>query len=315
MAAGNIQGCKGVVSVSRERVGWIGVGLMGHGAAKNILEKGHPLVVRGNRDRAPVGDLVARGAREARDLCELAASSDVVFLCVPGPAEVERVILGDGGLLAALRPGMALVDATTSDPNLTRRLGAELAARGVVLVDGPLGRTPLQAEAGKLSTFLGGEPEAVARVKPIVACYADTIIDAGPLGAGHTLKLCNNFISLGTAAVVSEAVATAAKLGVDLAKLHEVVSAGGANSAMFQMIMPWVLEGDDSKLRGPFRIGGKDLRTYCRLAEAAPFAAFMAQAASQIFQLANARGHGERMIPTLPGILADLNGAKIRDLD
>jgi 3-hydroxyisobutyrate dehydrogenase-like beta-hydroxyacid dehydrogenase len=95
----------------------------------------------------------------------------------------------------------------------------------------------------------------------------------------------------------------------------EVVSAGGANSAMFQMMMPWALEGDDSRLRGPFRIGGKDLRTYCRLAEAAPFAAFMAQAASQTYQLVNARGHGDRMIPTLPGILAELNGAKIRDLD
>jgi len=207
------------------------------------------------------------------------------------------------------------VDSTTADPNSTRRIGAALAAKGCGMVDGPLGRSPKEAEAGKLNSFIGGDPATIEKVKPIIACYADTIIEAGALGNGHTLKLVNNFISLGTAAVIGEAVACASKLGVDLTKLHEVVSAGGANSAMFQMIMPWALEGDDSKLRGPFRIGGKDLRAYCRLAEAAPFAAFMAQAASQVFQLVNAQGHGDRMIPTLPGILAQLNGAKIRDLD
>ena len=297
------------------RVGWIGVGLMGHGAAKHILAKGHPLTILGNRNRQPVDDLVARGAREAKDPAAVAAASEIVFLCLPSSAEVERIVLGPDGLAAAMRAGTVLVDATTADPNSTRKLGADLAARGIAMVDGPLGRTPLQAEAGKLSTFLGGDREAIARIRPIVECYADTIIEAGPLGAGHTLKLVNNFISLGTSAIVGEAVATAAKLGVDLRKLFEVVSAGGANSAMFQMMMPWALEGDDSKLRGPFRIGGKDLRTYCRLAEAAPFAAFMAQAASQTYQLVNARGHGDRMIPTLPGILAELNGAKIRDLD
>jgi 3-hydroxyisobutyrate dehydrogenase-like beta-hydroxyacid dehydrogenase len=288
---------------------------MGHGAAKHILAKGHPLTILGNRNRQPVDDLVARGAREAKNPAAVAAASDVVFLCLPSSVEVERIVLGPDGLAAAMRAGTVLVDATTADPNSTRKLGADLAARGIAMVDGPLGRTPLQAEAGKLSTFLGGDGEAIARVRPIVECYADTIIEAGPLGAGHTLKLINNFISLGTSAIVGEAVATAAKLGVDLRKLYEVVSAGGANSAMFQMMMPWALEGDDSKLRGPFRIGGKDLRAYCRLAEAAPFAAFMAQAASQTYQLVNARGHGDRMIPTLPGILAELNGAKIRDLD
>ena len=93
-----------------------------------------------------------------------------------------------------------------------------------------------------------------------------------------------------------------------------MVSAGGANSAMFQMMMPWVLEGDDSRLRGPLRIAGKDLRFYCRLAETVQAPAFMAQAASQLYQLANARGHGERFMPVLPGILAELIGAPIRDL-
>jgi 3-hydroxyisobutyrate dehydrogenase-like beta-hydroxyacid dehydrogenase len=303
-----------MAAAATTRVGYIGVGLMGHGAAKNILVKGHSLTILGNRNRQPVDDLVARGAVEAKSPAEVARASDVVFLCLPSSVEVERIVYGKDGILEAARPGFILVDSTTADPNSTRKIGADLAARGAAMVDAPVGRTPKEAEEGRLSTFVGGDFAAIARVKPIIACYAEVIIEAGALGAGHMLKLCNNFISIGTACVVAEAVATAAKLGVDLRKLHEVVSAGGANSAMFQMVMPWVLEGDDSKLRGPFRIAGKDLRYYCRLAESATAPSFMAQTASQTLQLVNAQGHGDRFLPTLPGILAALGGARIRDL-
>jgi 3-hydroxyisobutyrate dehydrogenase-like beta-hydroxyacid dehydrogenase len=227
----------------RLRVGYIGVGLMGHGAAKNILLHGYPLTVMGHRNREPVDDLVARGAKEAASLAELAGASDVVFTCLPSSAEVEATVFEDPGLLTAMRPGMILVDSTTADPNSTRRIGEALAERGSEMVDGPLGRSPREAEEGKLNTFLGGDPETIAKVKPLISCYADTIIEAGPLGSGTTLKLINNCISIGTSAVIAEAVATAARLGLDLHKLYEVVSSGGANSAMFQMVMPWVLEG------------------------------------------------------------------------
>jgi len=298
-----------------ERIGYIGVGLMGHGAAKNIREKGYPLTVLGNRNRAPIEDLVKRGAVEAKNPAEVAGQSDIVFLCLPSTVEVEATVFGNDGFLAGCHAGMILVDSTTADPNSTRRIGAALAAKGAAMIDAPLGRSPKEAEAGKLNTFVGGDPAIVAKVRPVIECYADTIIDAGPLGSAHTLKLMNNFISIGTSAVIAEAVATAAKLGVDLRKLYEVVSSGGANSAMFQMMMPWVLEGDDSRLRGPLRIAGKDLRYYTKLAEAAPATAFVAQACNQIYQLANIRGHGERFMPVLPGILAELIGAPIRDLD
>jgi len=298
----------------KPRVGYIGVGLMGHGAAKNILAKGYPLTVLGNRNRAPVEDLVARGAREGKTAREVAAASDIVFTCLPSSVEVEATVFGEHGLLAGAHPQMIHVDSTTADPNSTRRIGSELEKRGSAMVDGPLGRTPKEAEEGKLNTFLGGRPEIVAKVRPAIECYAETIIETGPLGSAHTMKLINNFISIGTSAVIAEAVATAAKLGVDLRTLYQVVSSGGANSAMFQMMMPWVLEGDDSKLKGPIRIAGKDMRFYTRLAESAPATAFIAQAVNQTYHLANIRGHGERFMPTLPGILAELIGAKIREL-
>jgi 3-hydroxyisobutyrate dehydrogenase-like beta-hydroxyacid dehydrogenase len=237
-----------------------------------------------------------------------------VFLCLPSTVEVEHAIYGESGVLEGAAKGLIVVDSTTADPRSTQRIGADLAKKGIRMADAPLGRTPKEAEAGKLSTFVGGEPETVRELKPILECYADTIIDAGELGAGHTLKLINNFIAIGTSGVIAEALATATKLGVDLSKLYDVVSAGGGNSKMFQMMMPWVLNGDDSHLRGPLRIAGKDMRYYTKLAESAPATAFIAQAVNQTYQLANIQGHGERFMPVLPGILAELNGCKIRDL-
>lgn len=298
-----------------KRIGYIGVGLMGHGAAKNILENGYPLTILGHRNRQPVDDLIGRGAREAKTAAELARESDILFLCLPSSVEVEAVTYAEDGLAAGAYDGLIVVDSTTADPNVTRRIAADLSKKGVRMIDAALGRTPKEAEAGKLSTYVGGDPDTIKEVRPVMECYADTIIETGALGSGTTCKLVNNFISIGTSAVIAEAMATAAKMKLDLAKLCEVISAGGANSAMFQMMMPWILEGDDSHLKGPIRIGGKDMRFYTKLAEAAPVAAFVAQAVNQTYQLANIQGHGDRFLPVLPGILAELNGAKIRDLD
>ena len=300
--------------MERVRIGFIGAGLMGHGAAKNLQLNGHALRLLGHRNRAPIEDLLAGGATEMATARELAVASDVVFTCLPSSVEVEAQVFGPDGLLAGAHPGLIHVDCTTADPASTRRIGGEYAALGCFLVDAPVGRTPKEAEAGKLSTFLGGDPTAVARIRPLVACYADTIVEAGALGAGHTLKLVNNAISIGTSAVIAEAVAIAAKLGVDLARLHEVVSSGGANSAMFQMMMPWALEGDDSRLRGPLRIAAKDLRTFARLAESVQAPVFVAQSASQLYQLALAQGYAERFMPTLPSIIAGWIGAEMRTL-
>ena len=301
--------------MAKQRIGYIGVGLMGHGAAKNILLKGYPLTIMGHRHRGPVDDLIRQGAKEAKTPADVAKASDIVFLCLPSTIEVEATVYGADGLLSGAAQGTIIVDSTTADPRSTQRIGADLGRQGIRMADAPVGRTPREAEQGKLSTFIGGDPETVRAVRPIIECYADTIIEAGALGAGHTLKLINNFISIGTSAVIAEALATAAKLGVDMRKLYEVVSAGGANSAMFQMMMPWVLDGDDSRLKGPMRIAGKDMRFYTRLAESAPAISFVAQAVNQIYQLVNIQGHGNRFMPVLPGILAKLNGCPIRDLD
>src|SRR5262245_41396029 len=128
--------------MSKQRIGYIGVGLMGHGAAKNILERGYPLTVMGHRNRGPVDDLVAKGAQEASTPSAVAAACDVLFMCLPSTVEVEHTVYGENGVLAGARNGLIVVDSTTSDPRSTQRIGADLAARGARMADGPLGRTP-----------------------------------------------------------------------------------------------------------------------------------------------------------------------------
>jgi 3-hydroxyisobutyrate dehydrogenase-like beta-hydroxyacid dehydrogenase len=297
----------------KARVGFIGVGLMGHGAAKNILERGgYPLLILGNRNREPVDDLLKRGAREAASPADLAASSDVVILCLPSSTEVEAVVYGPNGLIAGLKRSAVLIDTTTADPSITRIIGSELASRGVEMLDAALGRTPKEAEAGKLSTYVGGEAKVLEHVRPILQAYADTIIHCGPLGAGATCKLVNNSITIGMASLFAEAFVTAAKVGANLDALADVLSAGGADGRMWRMMEPWIRWGDDSHLRGPIRIAAKDIRAYSRIAESAGSAIPILQAVNQTLRLVLNQGHAEVFLPALPGILADLNGIKLK---
>ncbi len=299
----------------RLRIGYVGIGLMGHGAAKHILLKGFPLTVLAHRNRAPVEDLVARGASEARNTADLVARNDVVFLCLPSAAEVEAIMLGAGGMVAALRPGMIVVDKTTGDPALTRRLGALLGERGVSMIDGPIGRTPKEAEEGRLSTLLGGDPAVIARVRPVIEAYADTIIEAGPLGAALTVKIVNNFISFCNAVVISETFAAASKLGVNFKPLCDMIEAGGSNSVMFQWIKPWILDGDDSRGRGRLAAGEKVLQSYLDLAKAGGAPTVMGDAATRVLAGLLAAGHGGRYLPTMPGVLAQMAGTPFRALE
>jgi hypothetical protein len=136
----------------------------------------------------------------------MAASCDIVLLCVPGAKEVKALVAGDDGLAAGSRPGLTIVDCTTSDPSTLLRLSAEYASRGLVFVDAPLGRSPHEAWQGSLSTMVGGELSTLERIRPVLAAFATTIQHAGALGNGHRLKLVNNLISLGYAALYSEVV-------------------------------------------------------------------------------------------------------------
>ena len=182
------------------------------------------------------------------------------------------------------------------------------------MVDAPFGRTPKEAELGTLSSFVGGEPATVQRVMPVIRTYATTIIEAGALGTGHTIKLVNNFLALATSAVVGEALATALRLGLDMRVLKEVVDSSGGNSVMFQRFMKWTLDGDDSDFKALMSIAVKDLQYYRKIAAPGGGVTNLADAAAQVYQLANHLGHQKQFMPVLSTILANLVDGKDRPL-
>lgn len=296
--------------MTKTRVGLIGVGLMGHGIGKNILAKGFPLTVMAHRNRAPVDSLIAKGATEAKTPAEVAAASDLVILCVTGTPQVEETVNRPDGLMAAARSGLIIADCSTAEAESTIALSARFAEKGVAFVDTPMTRTPKEAEEGRLGLMTGGDPALIARIRPVLECFADTIVHAGAVGAAHRLKLVNNFLSLGAAALAAEAITTAQKAGIDMQALKAIVTSGGANSVMFERLIRLPIEGDDSHARFAIRNARKDLRYYTNMTERLPVTSFIAETIHQTYVLADNLGYSDAYIPRLIDMLGQVNGVK-----
>ena len=168
------------------RIGFIGAsGLMGHGIAKNLLAKGHALALTVHRNRRARRRPARRRRHEAERLAALAADSEIVFICVTGSPQVEAVVSGANGLLAGRAKGLIIVDCSTSEPDSTSRLRERCTAAGVTLVDAPLARTPLEAEAGKLNVMVGADDAVFAQARAGAARFAENVFHVGGPGAGH----------------------------------------------------------------------------------------------------------------------------------
>lgn len=299
-------------AAGKPRIGFIGIGMMGHGMAKNLVTKGYPLTVLVHRNREPLKDLVAAGAREAANPAALARESDIVFLCVTGTPQVEAVVHGPEGLLSAARPGLLVVDTSTAEPVSTAAIRAAFVAKGAEFVDAPLSRTPREAEEGRLNIMVGADDTVFARLEPVLRAFCENVIHAGPPGHGHTLKLINNFLSMTIAASTAEALATAVRAGVPVKKLYEVVSAGPINSGIFQMIVGKMLnESDLSGLKFTLVNAMKDLRYYTHLAESLPATAIVGDAVHQSLVQANLLGFGDKYIASLIEAQEKLTGSAI----
>lgn len=281
------------------RIGLVGIGLMGHGIAKNLVTKGFPLSLKANRNRSTLGDLLDAGAKEVPSDAALAQASDIVLICVTGSTQVEQVVYGPQGLMSAAREGLLVVDTSTAEPQSTERIRNDFAAKGVRYVDAPMARTPKEAEEGRLNIMVGAEPEDFERLKPVLQAFCENIFHVGPPGSGHVLKLVNNMLAMSQAAAIAEAVAVASKAGLPLQKLYEVVSAGGVNSGIFQMMVGKMLQGDLTGLKFSISNAQKDLRYYTHLAESLPVASFVAEAAHQSFVQAANLGFADKFIASL----------------
>jgi 3-hydroxyisobutyrate dehydrogenase-like beta-hydroxyacid dehydrogenase len=292
-------------------IGFIGAsGLMGHGMARNLLAKGHALGITVHRNRERVADLLAGGAKEFATPRELAAACDTVFLCVTGSPQVEATVTGADGLLAGARPGAVIVDCSTSEPASTARLREQCAAADVAFVDAPLARTPVEAEAGRLNVMVGAEPAVFDALLPLIRAFAENVFHVGGPGAGHTIKLLNNFIAQAVCTATAEAFAVGQRAGIDPLKLVELVSAGAVNSGIFQA-MAKTLHGDLAGLKFELDNARKDIRYYTHLAESLAVPSVVGEAVHQSLVIASALGHGRKFVPSLVEAQEQLSGATL----
>ncbi|MDL9997576.1 NAD(P)-dependent oxidoreductase [Variovorax sp. J22P240] len=294
------------------RIGFIGIGMMGHGMARNLLAKGFPVKLKAHRNRTNLEDLLAAGATEADTHAATATDVDVVFICVTGSPQVEEIVYGADGLLDAARPGLRVVDCSTAEPSSSARIRADFAAKGVNFIDAPLARTPKEAEEGRLNTMVGADAEDFAAIEPVLKAFCENIFHVGPPGHGHVLKLVNNMMAMSFASCIAEAFAVAAKSGLDLKRLYDVVSVGGVNCGIFQMMTAKTLvDGSVDGFKFGIANAQKDLRYYTHLAEALPVSSFMGEATHQSLVQAVNLGFGDKLIASLFEAQEKINDVKI----
>lgn len=292
----------------KPKVGFIGVGLMGHGMAKNILQGGYPLWIKGNRNRAPIESLVGMGAEEAASPREMAEICDIIHICLSNSPQVEAVFHGEDGILAGARTGLIVVDTTTADPTSTIKLAAALAEKGGAFVDAPLGRTPKEAEEGKLDAMVGADPDVLEKVRPVIDCWSGTVTHMGPVGAGHKMKLLMNFLSMSYAALYSEVTVLAARVGFSPAQLREVIAPSRMGCGFFDTFMNYTVDRNRDAHKFTIANAAKDLRYVNAMANDAGVVNVIGAAARHYFTHAEAIGAGQDYVPMLSDHVGRLNG-------
>ncbi|MFB2550138.1 NAD(P)-dependent oxidoreductase [Ensifer soli] len=293
-----------------ERIGFIGLGAMGSGMAANLLRKGFTLTVMAHRSREAVERLVAEGAREVATPKAMALESDIVILCVTGSPEVEAAIKGRDGLASAGKP-LFVIDCSTSNPAVTVPLAEELAKSGITLVDAPLARTPKEAAEGALDCMIGGSDADFARAKPVLDAFCARVTRTGPTGSGHTMKLINNFVSMGYSTIYSEALMLGAKAGLTPQVIDSVLRGSRMDCGFYQMFFEYVLNRNPNALRFAMRNALKDMTYLAAYAQSAQVANPIGAAVRNSFASAVAAGHGDGVVPMLSDVIAGLNGVTL----
>ena len=285
-------------------IGMVGIGMMGHGIASNLLKHGHKLTVLEHPGNQPLDALLAAGAGTCTTPQALAAQSDVVILCVTGTPQVEAVLLGEDGVLKGMRPGTIVIDCSTAVPDSTEKVAALVMAQGGHFLDSPMTRTPKEAAEGRLNLLVGGDAALFERCRPILACFAENIVYTGPIGSGHRMKLLHNYVSLGSVTLLAEAAACAQRSGVDASTFVAVLGMGGGWGAALERLKPALLAGDPTGLRFSMANALKDLNYYNDMAQAIQAERSVAQAIQSTLAGACDAGHAQALVPELVDLLA-----------
>lgn len=278
------------------RIGFIGLGLMGSGMAGHLMAEGHELWLMAHRNRSFIDPLLEKGAREASDLKTLAASVEVIILCLTTAKVVDETL---AGLMPHLSRGQIVIDTGTTAPETTRKLAHELKMLGVAYADAPMAGGPEQVARKEVGVLIGAEWETYEAILPIVSAYASRVRYFGPPGAGHVAKLISNYLVIGMIGLVAEAFRTAHAAQVDWTDLYEVMQNGSGNSGVLRKMMDAAIAGDFDGYKFSIANAAKDIGYYASLAEELDQLTPLTRAVEQIFAEAVATGHAGRNVSHL----------------
>ena len=269
-----------------ERLGFVGLGIMGGGMASNLIAKGHELIVW-NRTRAKAEALT--GAEVADSLADLAGAVDVVMICVSDSPDVVDVV--ERGLMAGLREGQLIVDHSTISPAVTRGLAQVVGKKGVSWIDAPVSGGSEGAARGTLTTMVGGSAEDLERARPFLESYSTTITHVGPVGSGQLVKLVNQILVVGNQMAASEALLFARQAGLDLEATLNAVKGGAAGSWMLSNRGPQMI-ADDWRPGFTIDLQQKDLRLVLAAADDQGTPLPATALIFQLYRALQASGHG-----------------------
>ena len=290
------------------KIGFIGLGLMGAAMVQRLLDRGHELTVLGNRNRTGLEAAVERGATEAGNARKVAQATDIVMLCMGTSDQVEARMRGADGVIAGLSEGMTVIDFGTSLPASTQALAEEVAGQGAAYLDAPLGRTPTHGRDGLLNIMGAGDKAAFDAVRPVLDDLGENVFHLGASGAGHTIKLINNFFGMTVANAMAEAFAMADRTGVARSDLFDVMGAGPLRSGMMEFVAAYAVDGDPEKLAFSVRNAAKDVGYYRKMAEALNADSIMSACADRALTAAVEDGRGDALVSQMVDFYADRIG-------
>jgi 3-hydroxyisobutyrate dehydrogenase len=284
--------------MSKPVIGFIGLGLMGGNMVENLQKRGFQVNVM-DLNKDAVAAVLARGnATEVSTPKELAEKSDIVQLCVTTSEVVEKLVYGDNGLLAGFKEGSVLIDFGTSIPASTQKIGADLAKKGVGMIDAPLGRTPAHAKDGLLNIMAAGDKATFDKYEPMLKEQGENVFYLGKLGSGHVTKLINNFMGMTSVVAMSQAFAAAKLAGVDGQQLYDIMSAGPSNSPFMKFCKHYAVD-DVSDLGFSLNNANKDLRYFAQMVSDLGSQSLVAEATSTSLQAAVDEGMGNGNVPEI----------------
>ena len=296
------------------RVGFIGLGRMGFPMAANLIRAGHE-VVGHNRSQEAVARLAALGARTAAMPQDVAAAVDILVSCVMTPAQIEDIYLGPSGVREAARPGLLAIDASTTHPEVSRRVAAALAERGTDFLDAPVSGGPRGAEQGTLAVMVGGDASVLEKARPVLEVFGRNIFHMGAVGAGNAAKLCNQILTGTAHALVAEAMVLGTRLGLDPRTLFEALQLSSGQCRALDRAVPEAIL--PRRFDAAFTVDGiiKDIDCALRMADDHGVRLLLPALARQMYQETRALGHGDKHVAAVILPMEGIAGVEVGEAD